>query len=187
MSGSVCPWTTCVESSQLQVCRARKDIKPGNLIGLWRALLRLEGETAHLTEWKWVRAEKGRNKKVWDGSSRRKNKACRLKEAGEGRQTGGGSEKELVRALVKRLRGVTENKSCRRLRDRVEMKAAVKGMEGEWKWIEWGHERRNKREKMSDGNREEACEAVADVSRAGGSEKKNTFMSPSLPWFSNEL
>lgn len=31
---------------------------------------------------------------------------------------------------------------------------------------------------MSDGNREEACEALADENGAGGSEEKKTFMSP---------
>lgn len=140
---------SALELLVLQVCRARKDIKPGNLIGPWRALLRLDGEMAHLTEWKWVCAEKGREKKSGKGAVEGKIRHVRLKEAGEGWQTGGGSEKELVRSLVKRLKGVTENKSCRRLRDRVEMKAAVKGTEGGMK-IDWMGTREEKQKRKDE-------------------------------------
>lgn len=37
---------------------------------------------------------------------------------------------------------------------------------------------------MSDGNREEACEALADENGAGGSEEKKTLVSPffSMIW-----
>lgn len=121
-----------VESKRLQECRARKDIKPRNLIGPWRGLLGLEGKMAHLTEMKWIR--NGREKNSGKGAVEEKIRW--LKEARKRWQTGGGSGKELVSVLVKRLRGVTKNKACRRLRDWVEMKAAVKGTDGAMK-MDW--------------------------------------------------